>query len=73
MTIPYKFLNSSNMPLYKAKGKGKKATQAAIAKNIKQLYADNASKPSGKKRKMNQIIAISESVARGRSKSKKKK
>lgn len=48
------------MPLKKATSGSKKAINKAVSFNIDELYHNGK-----KKRKMNQIIAISESVARG--------
>lgn len=58
------------MPAYKAKGKGKKAVQEAVSKNIKELYRANASKPSDKKRSHAQIVAIAYSEAKPKKKGK---
>lgn len=52
------------MPLYKAKGKGKKAVNSAVSKNIKELYMANESKPAGKKRSREQMIAIGIAAAK---------
>jgi len=49
------------MPLKRG---GKKAVQA----NIEELYHANASKPAGKKRKRDQIIAIAYAAARRKKK-----
>jgi len=49
------------MPLKKG---GKKAVQA----NIEELYHANDSKPAGKKRKRNQIVAIAFAAARRKKK-----
>lgn len=56
------------MPLKKAANKSKKAVNAAIATNIKELYYNGT-----KKRPMKQIVAIAESAARNRKGKKKKK
>jgi len=52
------------MPLTKAKGYGKKATQKAVSQNIKELTEANKSKPKSKKRSKSQIAAIAYSAAR---------
>lgn len=49
------------MPLPKAKGKGKKAINKQVSKNISELVHNGT-----KKRPMRQIIAIAEQTARGR-------
>lgn len=56
------------MPLPKAKGKSKKVINKQVAANIRELINHGT-----KQRPMNQIIAIAESTARGRNKSKKRK
>jgi hypothetical protein len=52
------------MPLPKAKGYGKKATQKAVSQNITELTKANKSKPKSKKRSKGQIAAIAYSAAR---------
>lgn len=56
------------MPLYKAKGKSKKAVRKATSKNIRELYKANKSKPKGKKRSAKQMIAIGISAAKRKKK-----
>lgn len=56
------------MPLKKASGKGKKATQAAISYNISELTRTNRSKAPDKKRSRAQISAISYSAAKRKKK-----
>jgi hypothetical protein len=51
------------MPLFRATSKSKKAVNNAVSKNIHELYHKGK-----KKRSMKQIIAISETYARGRKK-----
>lgn len=52
------------MPLQRAGGKGKKAVRKAVSANISELTNANKSKPAGKKRKRDQIIAIAISEAK---------
>ena len=58
------YLNASNMPLKKARGKGEKAIQKAVSANIQELTRANREKPAGKKRSEKQIAAIAYSAAR---------
>jgi len=58
------------MPLLKAKGKSKKSVNKAVSSNIKELYLANESKPPGKKRSREQMIAIGIAAAK---RNKKKK
>lgn len=56
------------MPLIK--GRGKNGVKKAVAANIAELTRANKSKPAGKKRSREQIIAIAYSVAKKKGKKK---
>ena len=51
------------MPLFRASSASKKSVNKAVSKNIHELFHNGK-----KKRSMKQIIAISETYARGRKK-----